>query len=59
MTPIPTPSPTPLGVPDLEFDYPPCTVCDDFGEMTYDAGFYCLACGAEWNDQGKNGVLDV
>lgn len=46
-------------VPDLEFAYPDCTVCEDGGEVSYDAGYYCLKCGTCWDSDGRKGQTDA
>jgi len=43
-------------VQDLDWLYPPCTVCDDGGEMEGDGvNIWCRDCGATWDEDGTNG----
>ncbi len=43
-------------VPDLEFPWPPCSVCHDGGDMDYDGDtWWCCSCGCRWNKTGYNG----
>ena len=43
-------------VPDLEFDFPACSWCEDGGTMSHDGdGFYCVACQCNWSNDGRNG----
>lgn len=43
--------------PELEFPYPPCSIC---GEDTNNEGdgFFCEACGVSWSNDGRNGSWD-
>lgn len=42
--------------PELEFPYPPCSLCG--GGTEYDEGFFCRSCGAQWDSSGRNGGWD-
>ena len=41
--------------PELEFPYPPCSLCGE--DTDYDDGFYCSPCGASWSTEGRDGDL--
>jgi tRNA(Ile2) C34 agmatinyltransferase TiaS len=48
-----------MSIPDLVFEYPDCSVCDDGGSMSFDGdSFSCEDCGRSWDRDGRNGELD-
>lgn len=49
----------PERVPDLEFRYPECPVCDDGTELSHDAGWYCETCGHGWYSDGTRGAYEA
>lgn len=42
--------------PELEFPYPPCSLCG--GATDYDDGFRCRPCGVSWSNDGRDGSWD-
>lgn len=45
--------PTPDVIPDIDFPYPPCPICD--GELTHDDGWWCDRCQVAWPNNGTGG----
>lgn len=43
-------------VPDLSWEYPLCSVCDDGGNVSSDGGsLWCEVCGCGWSMDGTRG----
>ena len=45
-------------VEDLDFPYPPCSICHDDDEMEFDEGWFCRRCKVRWGARGDHGEFE-